>query len=213
MNNNRQIVSTHNGLKAVKTKYAVKLRTDNLITSRNFVAIYEKYCELPRGNAFAYFKQRTLTTSTFFLSCHYEMPIYFHKSDLFDFDFDFDLTEDLLKICPNQLIHEPRFELQAGFKVRYPATEQFLCFSWLSARLNQSLHINNKANDHAGLGVDFWSHFVANNIITQPEQLGLDVTDRFYRRGDLALEYDLVDWLNLATGKKPLLIQKNCIVH
>ncbi len=30
-----------------------------------------------------------------------------------------------------------------------------------------------------------------------PENIGLDVTERFYKRGNLALEYDLKDWLHL----------------
>lgn len=39
--------STHMGLKAVKTPYAVKLRTDNLLTGRQFVELYERYADLP----------------------------------------------------------------------------------------------------------------------------------------------------------------------
>lgn len=200
LNNNRQIVSTHNGLKKVKTQYAVKLRTDNLITSRQFVSTYEQYCELPREKALSFFKQRTLTTSTFFLSCHYGLPVSFHKSDLFDFG----LTEDLLKIWPYKLINEPRFSLKAGYKARYPATEQFLCVSWLSDMLDQDLYINNKADDHAGLTREFWPKFLANNmIIDSAEHLGIDVTERFYKRGNLSLEYDLQDWLVLNDRKSP----------
>ncbi|MBN8105839.1 LPS biosynthesis protein WavE, partial [Vibrio vulnificus] len=49
LNNNRQMYSTHMGLKAVKTPYAVKLRTDNLLTGRQFVELYERYADLPRA--------------------------------------------------------------------------------------------------------------------------------------------------------------------
>ncbi len=47
LNNNRQMYSTHMGLKAVQTPYAVKLRTDNLLTGRQFVELYEQYADLP----------------------------------------------------------------------------------------------------------------------------------------------------------------------
>ncbi|MGV2990254.1 WavE lipopolysaccharide synthesis family protein [Vibrio sp. E150_011] len=194
LNNNRQIINTHAGLSRVTTQYAVKIRTDNVLTGRQFVELYQKYNQLPRDPKLSYFKQRTLTSSTFFLSCHYGKPVHFHKSDLFDFG----LTEDLLKIWPYILVNEPRFIQQPGYKVRYPATEQFLCLSWLGALLNKPLHINAKADDDAGLGRTFWPLFLANNIIIDlPEKLGLDVTERFYKRGNFALEYDLKDWLYL----------------
>lgn len=66
LNNNRQMYSTHMGLKAVKTPYAVKLRTDNLLTGRQFVELYERYADLPRAQNYQFLTQRVLTSSTFF---------------------------------------------------------------------------------------------------------------------------------------------------
>lgn len=49
---------------------------------------------------------------------------------------------------------------------------------------------------------------MANNLLMDcPENIGLDVTERFYKRGNLALEYDLKDWLYL-NG----LISKNTLI-
>ena len=71
--------------------------------------------------------------------------------------------------------------------------------------LGKDYHINTKANDDAGLGCAFWESFIANNLIIDlPQNIGLDVTERFYNRGNLALEYDLKDWLFMnKLGSKP----------
>ncbi|WP_372880904.1 WavE lipopolysaccharide synthesis family protein [Psychromonas sp.] len=191
LNNNRQLHSTHQGLKKVTTKYAVKLRSDNLLKGREFVSVFEKYSESPREDKFSFLQSRIVTSSTFFIQSHYGAPVYFHKSDLFDFG----LTEDLLMVWPDKMIPHLLFNPTPGYKSRYPATEQFLCLNWLSSLVNKELFIENKSNDDAGLGCDFWNRFLANNIIADsPENLGLDVTSRFYNRGNLALEYDIKDW-------------------
>ncbi|RTZ14639.1 LPS biosynthesis protein WavE [Vibrio aquaticus] len=200
LNNNRQIYSAHMGLRAVTTKYAVKLRTDNKINGRGFVRLFEQYASLPREDELSLLNSRVVTSSAFFISSHAGKPVYFHKSDLFDFG----ETEDLLKVWGENLISELSFSKKGGYKSRYPATEQFLCLHWVSRLLGTDCHINTKAGDDAGLGDDFWESFIANNLIVdKPENIGLDVTERFYKRGNLALEYDLKDWLYLngQTGK------------
>lgn len=194
LNNNRQIYSSHMGLKAVETPYAAKLRTDNKLTGRGFVELFEQYSELPREENFAVLDSRVVTSSAFFISSHAGRPVHFHKSDLFDFG----RTDDLLKIWSEHLIPELDFSKKKGYKSRYPATEQFLCLSWVSRLINKKCHINTKAGDHAGLGDTFWPSFIANNLIVDtPENLNLDVTERFYKRGNLSLEYDIQDWLFL----------------
>jgi len=195
LNNNRQLLSSHQGLLAVTTKYAAKVRTDNLISSRQFVYLYEQYSATKRDDKFCYLNNRVITSSTFFISSHAGLPVYFHKSDLFDFG----ETTDLLKIWPQKPVPELHFHKKQGYKSRYPATEQFLFLHWFSQLTNKELHINSKSNDDAGLGKDFWNKFIANNLIVcEPSMLGLDVTERFYKRGNISLEYDLEDWKYLA---------------
>ncbi|WP_026025139.1 WavE lipopolysaccharide synthesis family protein, partial [Enterovibrio norvegicus] len=48
LNNNRQLYSSHMGLTSVKTKYAVKMRSDNVLIGRGFVELFEKYHCLDR---------------------------------------------------------------------------------------------------------------------------------------------------------------------
>lgn len=202
LNNNRQLYSSHQGLKAVNTRYAAKVRTDNIINGRGFVELFEQFFSAPRDPEYTYLGNRVVTSSTFFLSSHIGQPVYFHKSDLFDFG----ETQDLLKIWPESLVPELHFNKQSGYKSRHPATEQFLCLHWISKLTNKKLHINTKAGDDAGLGSKFWESFIANNlVICEPGKMGLDVTVRFYKRGNIALEYDLDDWKHAAgLAEKPM---------
>ncbi len=199
LNNNRQLYGVHMGLAMVATPYAVKIRSDNIVTGRGFLELYQKYVNEERVSDFCYLGSRVITSSAFFISSHYGKPVFFHKSDLFDFG----LTTDLLKIWPEKQLEQLHFYLKAGYKERYPATEQYFLLHWLSILMGKTLKINNKANDDAGLGSDFWPCFVANNlIVATPEMLSLDVTERFYKRGNLALELDLSDWLYFVGLKK-----------
>jgi len=194
LNNNRQLYSSHMGLKQVTTEYAVKIRTDNKLISRNFVTLYEKYADIPRQAGFDYLSSRVVTNSAFFVSSHSGKTVHFSKSDLFDFG----KTQDLLVIWGDDMLSDLHFSKAKGHKSRYPSTEQFLCLHWLEKLLGKKLYIHSKANDNAGLGDEFWPNFIANNlIIDAPENIGLDVTERFYKRGKWALEYDLKDWLYL----------------
>lgn len=200
LNNNRQLVSSHQGLKQVTTKYAVKLRSDNLISGRGFVELFEKYHQKNRDESDSLFSARIVTSSAFFISHHRGAPIHFCKSDLFDFG----LTSDLLKVWSEPLVPELRFYPKVGYKSRPPSTEQFLCLKWLSELMGKPLNIQNRVYDDANLGQDFWHRFIASNIIIgKPEELGLDTTERFYRRGNLVFEYDLEDWLVIAGFLKP----------
>lgn len=202
LNNNRQLYSSHQGLRAVTTQYAAKVRSDSIISGRGFIELYQQYAHLSRDKNNTYLTSRIVTSSAFFISSHAGKRVYFHKSDLFDFG----LTEDLLKVWPEKLIPELKFSKVNGYKSRYPATEQFLCLHWIAQLLDEPLHINTKAGDDAGLGENFWLRLIANNIIvSEPKELGLDVTERFYKRGNKALEYDLKDWLYFSgISKKPL---------
>ena len=195
LNNNRQLFSTHQGLLRVQTPYAVKLRSDNLICGRDFVELYQQYHDAPRIDRYRYLQQRVMTRSAIFVDRHHGAPVHFCKSDLFDFG----LTADLLTLWPASLLETLHFSPGHGYKVRPPAAEQFLCLRWLSTLLNTPLQINQCAFDDAGLGVEFWQHFVANNlIVAEPKRLGLDVTTHFYHRGNIIFEWGLNDWLAMA---------------
>lgn len=86
-NINRQIISTLNGLKHVKTKYALKMRTDFEMRHTEFlkyVCKYEKF-----SNEYRIFKERVISVLG-------DKP---EEKPFFPYDFlFFGLTEDLLKL-------------------------------------------------------------------------------------------------------------------
>ena len=136
------------GLAAVKTKFAVKMRTDNQLMGRGFVELYERYSEIKRESQYSLFNSRVVTSSTFFLLSHAGQDTHFHKSDLFDFG----ETQDLLKIWDGNFCQHYTFSKKAGYKSRYPATEQFLCLKWISHLLGEIINSQSKLETMLGLG-------------------------------------------------------------
>ena len=53
VNINRQITSSYQGLKAVKTKYAAKLRTDNILFNTNIIKIFGQYQDVTNNFFFS----------------------------------------------------------------------------------------------------------------------------------------------------------------
>lgn len=101
-NLNRQIVSTLNGLRAVKTRYAVKTRVDIQISGRDFLTAAQAYGA--RCDEFRVFEQRVTACKYYFRNpLIYRAP--FHPSDIFLFG----LTSDLLKLWDIPLTVEPEF--------------------------------------------------------------------------------------------------------
>lgn len=103
-NMNRQIVSTSNGLKKVQTKYAVKFRSDNLISSNTFIGTYKSYQKFGESRH-RIFKQRILTSDMWALDFIQGWPVPFFLSDFFHFG----LTEDLLKLWDLPLFEDYPF--------------------------------------------------------------------------------------------------------
>ena len=59
-NVNRQIVSTINGMKEVKTKYAVKIRSDFIIKNNNFLKYFDNYNKF--DNDYRIFEKRIVAS-------------------------------------------------------------------------------------------------------------------------------------------------------
>lgn len=100
-NTNRQIVSSFNGIKEVKTRYTLKIRTDFYLTGNTFLSFFDKY------NSFTDNLRRVRKKV---LSCnlyarnpyHIESPFPFHPSDFVFFG----LTEDVYNIFNIPLISD-----------------------------------------------------------------------------------------------------------
>lgn len=94
-NINRQIVSTLAGLRKVKTKYAIKLRTDSYLEHDGFLKNYIKFNEqFPSGS------DRILTSSFFTIDPFVFEHMPFHTSDWFHFS----TTSELIKYWSRPLV-------------------------------------------------------------------------------------------------------------
>lgn len=102
-NLNRQIVSSANGLKKVKTKYALKMRTEYYLTGCSFLESYRKYQN--RSDKVKITKQRIAVCSLYTRFQYSHLPLPYHVSDWFYFG----LAEDLLDLVDIPLPEEPSF--------------------------------------------------------------------------------------------------------
>lgn len=91
-NNNRQIVSSREGLKRVTTKYAMKLRSDNFLTGNGVVQLQQQYTK--RSAKYVFFNERVVVSDVFTRKYAKGYPVAFHVSDFFYFG----RTEDVLAL-------------------------------------------------------------------------------------------------------------------
>ncbi len=103
-NINRQIVSTISALKAVKTKYVLKLRSDMILTNLNFIKAFIKFNRLNkfRDKEFKIFKSRVVINNLFCPDpklTHYP----YHISDWVQFGY----IEDIIDLWDIPLQKEP----------------------------------------------------------------------------------------------------------
>lgn len=94
-NTNRQIVSTRNGLKAVMTRFAVKMRTDTQILDNKINTLLNQ--QLPAE----LFQNKIIALNLFFRDPR-KFPLLFHIGDIFQLG----RTEDLLDLWTIPLIQE-----------------------------------------------------------------------------------------------------------
>ena len=91
-NVNRQIISTLNGLNASKRKFAMKIRSDMVITNKNFIKFFEKF-EKYRNNNCLIFEHRIVINNLY--CADPEVSKYpFHISDWVQFG----LRKDLINL-------------------------------------------------------------------------------------------------------------------
>lgn len=91
-NVNRQIVNTKAGLQVVKTSYAMKLRSDFLLTGNDFLRFFELFPLADKK--YQVFTHKLLSCCWFARNPRSNMPYPFHPSDLVFFG----RTEDLLRL-------------------------------------------------------------------------------------------------------------------
>lgn len=105
-NQNRQIVSTKNGIVAAHRKYVLKIRSDMKIKGTKFLCFFDKYKDY--NNEFKILKKRVLINSLFTRFSEKiwwnDKPYLFHTSDWMMFG----LKDDLLNIWDIPLAPEPQ---------------------------------------------------------------------------------------------------------
>jgi len=198
-NNNRQIVSSREGLKRVSTRYAVKLRSDNFLTGSQFVDLQKRFPL--RSQQHKFFDERVVVSNVFTRKYAKGYPVAFHLSDFFYFG----LTNDLKMIWDLELYpdaKDPISENEASLRHDFPidCTQMF----WLSAlqkfdpdiRLNGLLDRSNDALNRTR------SIYANNLVIAAPEELGLGLCQKFLgaarisRTKGQCAQWQHIEWIN-----------------
>lgn len=175
-NNNRQIVSTREGLKKVTTRYAIKLRSDNFLTGNSFIELQQKYPK--RSKSHCLLDERVVVANVFTRQYAKGFRVPFHLSDFFYFG----LKKDLLALWDLELFPDATdFEtdredvLFDGF-----ATDCTQAF-WVRAlqKFDSSIYINGLL-DNSPENLEISEQCFANNlVIASPAELGLGLCQKF----------------------------------
>lgn len=132
-NVDRQIVSTINGLKLVKTKYAFKIRTDFQLINHSFLGYFDKYIQF--NSKFKIISKRILIcttctrnpTKTFKFPFHISDFVFFGTTDDLVDLFDIPLTKDSDK---NWCLINKKNRKSGEFLCRF-TPEQYIFISFL----------------------------------------------------------------------------------
>ena len=184
-NVNRQIKSTLTGLKKVKTKYTLKIRTDMALTGTGFLNYFGKY---PKSKK-TILNDRVLTCSFFTRNPrHKKTPLPFHPSDWFFFG----KTQDILNIwdVPLMPVSDQNYFSKASpapskifkyLKSRF-FPEQFIWISFLKKHLSISCR---HALDISNENIELSEQSFANNLVILP----LQTLNLRFLKGSIAANY------------------------
>jgi len=175
-NNNRQIVSTVEGLKRVTTKYAIKLRSDNHLLSNDFVALQQQFPA--RCEEYRFLQERVVVANAFTRKYAKGHKVAFHLSDFFYFG----LTTDLLALWDLPLIGN--FEPTSSHPLSscYPnylidCTQLF----WLLAlqKFSSSITLEHLLDNSKEKIAQSECCYANNLVIASAEELGLGLGEKF----------------------------------
>lgn len=157
-NINRQIVNSIAGLKLTKTKYALKLRSDFILTGNDFLNFFDKFPSV--DNRYQVFEHKILSCCYFARNPNSDMPFPFHPSDLVFFG----LTKDLTKLfdIPLMTKEQAYWNLKDRHQYQY-VPEQYLFVNCL--RKNGFEANCNFYNDCRPEGIEQTERYFASNFI------------------------------------------------
>jgi hypothetical protein len=199
-NNNRQIVSTLAGLKRVITPYALKLRSDNYLTSNHFVDLQ---CTYPkRSDQQAIFEERVVVSNVFTRKYAKGFRVAHHLSDFFYFG----LTKDLLAIWNLELLSDinqteaQQINQKSG---GYPidCTQMF----WIKAlqKYDSSVKLSGLLDGNKEQRRKSDLYYANNLVIGAPEDIGLGLEKKFSGKARIArlkgrcAQWQLFEWEDL----------------
>ena len=187
VNINRQIRSSYQGLEAVATKYAAKLRTDNILRNTNIINLFSQYSK--RDKDFSFLNKRLVCSNCYAKEFERGLPIPYFYSDLFQFG----ETEDLIKVWDVEHFSNYAFrESLRGKKQHehYPKdsvhVEQKIWSSFASQFIPAKL-----SDEHGSkLDIDNSRKIMINNIIiVDADTLGLELPKRLQQYNGYPYEY------------------------
>lgn len=178
-NNNRQIVSSREGLKRVKTRYAMKLRSDNFLTGTQFKDLQEQFntrCDQDR-----FFEERVVVNNTFSRAYSKGSPVVFHLCDFFYFG----RTEDVLALWDYENLPDLKFDPSQKGKKQYLGAPDYKidCTQKLLIhglkKFDAALHLHH-LHETSGEMLERCERIYANNfVIGEPEVVGLGLCSKF----------------------------------
>ncbi len=200
-NINRQIVSTLAGLKCVRTKYAVKMRSDFCLNGNGFLDYFCKFtsCNIDKG-----FKHPVITSEWFTRNPRmwtYRLRRAFHPSDIFLFGY----TEDLIKLFDTELYPKEyqvyNTECPENINIYRYDPEQYIWISFLK-RVNYFEKFDIPVSWSVCRSIDVKNteeSFAKNLIILSNKQIGLvALKEGIYNRASVKDNcYTYKEWLEL----------------
>lgn len=143
----RQVISSYNGLKACKTKYALKIRTDICLKNSNILDYFEAYNKTSFDENFKLLKERVVTLTTCNPNRRTKWP--FNISDWIFFG----ITEDILNIFDIPIDKTSIYNISA---------EQYIWVSFLNKYTKIKLE---HTTDISGSNIELSEAYFANNCI------------------------------------------------
>ena len=209
VNENRQIVSTKNGLHKVTTEYAIKLRSDNFLSSDNFKAMFEKYKK--RASQYELFEERVVINSMFTREVSRGFATAFHPSDFFYFG----KTNDLLKLWDLPLFDDYKIDHTKlgciqyhGYPYYRLSCEQRIFLSALKNNFGIEHNINHLNDTNRQLTEISKLTFANNFIVASAKEIGLGLCYKFESSKRQKQKADTITYLDYAGWKR--LYNRHC---
>lgn len=197
-NVNRQIVSTLSGLRAATHKYVLKIRTDFILKSAEFVEYFDLYNK--SDSAYSVFKHKILSCTNFARNPRHDMYQYlFHPSDIAFFG----LRTDLINLfnVPLMSKSDAVYHKIGTFRYNRYVPEQHIWVNCLRKN-GHNIRFNRFLPPSEKLIVDTEKYFVSNFIFLSWNQFGLVPPTKFANILNYA-DYDYIscitrsEWVKL----------------